>query len=244
MFSMQLTGEQIRAARALGRVEQSELAKLAGISLETVKRLERIRGVVDANFSTIKAIIAAFQLLGIAFAAGGVTVTTALADQVLPAPAAPAKEQVRDPIFRIIYCSAAVEANEHRYWAAINTLTQLTQMADITGYMFLCDNTFLHLLEGPKTVVRQFYAAIASDPRHSDLKIIQAAEVAARLFDTWTGHDEILSHSDPVFDDQATMAGGFVHFGLTAAAAVGLLSAVRDEHWARTNGPLRVMKLA
>ena len=38
-----LTGEQIRAARALGRIEQAELAKRSGLSLETIKRLERLR---------------------------------------------------------------------------------------------------------------------------------------------------------------------------------------------------------
>ena len=62
-----LTGEQIRAARALSRVEQAELARLSGLSLETIKRLERIRGPVDANARTLRAIQDAFGNIGVQF---------------------------------------------------------------------------------------------------------------------------------------------------------------------------------
>ena len=65
--SLVLKGEQIRAARALARVEQAELAKLCALSLETIKRLERIRGPVDANIRTLNAIVTAFEEMGIRF---------------------------------------------------------------------------------------------------------------------------------------------------------------------------------
>ena len=35
-----LTREQLRAARAMLKIEQSELAELSGVSVETIKRLE------------------------------------------------------------------------------------------------------------------------------------------------------------------------------------------------------------
>lgn len=65
--SLMLTGEQIRAARAFARIEQAELARRAGLSLETIKRLERIRGPVDANVRTLASIAAAFETAGIVF---------------------------------------------------------------------------------------------------------------------------------------------------------------------------------
>ncbi len=37
-----LTGEQIKAARGLARMEQAQLAAQAGLSAQTVKRLEKI----------------------------------------------------------------------------------------------------------------------------------------------------------------------------------------------------------
>ena len=54
-------GEQLRAARNLVRWSQHKLAQEAGISVETVKRLEAIRGPVSANTKTIDAIISALK---------------------------------------------------------------------------------------------------------------------------------------------------------------------------------------
>ncbi len=65
--STMLTGEQIRAARAFVRLDQLDLAKIAGVSLETVKRLERMHGQVEANTRTVAAIASAFAKLGVVF---------------------------------------------------------------------------------------------------------------------------------------------------------------------------------
>ncbi|MBS0297982.1 MAG: helix-turn-helix transcriptional regulator [Proteobacteria bacterium] len=62
-----LTGEQIRAARALARWGQVELAQAAGLSVETIKRLEKTHGVVQANLKTVTAIIRAFEGAGVVF---------------------------------------------------------------------------------------------------------------------------------------------------------------------------------
>ena len=62
-----LSGEQIRAGRAILRLDQAALAKGAGVSLETIKRLEAMRGPVEANTRTVAAIAAAFQRLGVGF---------------------------------------------------------------------------------------------------------------------------------------------------------------------------------
>lgn len=61
------TGEQIRAARALLRLEQQELADAAGVSLETVKRLEGIRGPVSASAATVEKITSALGAAGAVF---------------------------------------------------------------------------------------------------------------------------------------------------------------------------------
>jgi DNA-binding XRE family transcriptional regulator len=67
-----LTGEQIRAARAMLRMEQSTLAEEAGISVETIKRLEAQDGPIKAGrAATIAAIEKAFSAHGIEFTNGG-----------------------------------------------------------------------------------------------------------------------------------------------------------------------------
>lgn len=66
-----MTGEQIRAARALARMEQTALATAADVSVETVKRLERVKGViVSMNIKTDAAIRKAFEAAGVIFIDG------------------------------------------------------------------------------------------------------------------------------------------------------------------------------
>jgi transcriptional regulator with XRE-family HTH domain len=65
-----LTSEQIRAARAMLRIDQRELAVRSGVSLETIKRIERIPGPISAYTSTMAAIQRALEDAGIEFISG------------------------------------------------------------------------------------------------------------------------------------------------------------------------------
>jgi predicted transcriptional regulator len=62
-----LTGEQIQAARVLARLKQPELAKAAAVSVDTIKRLEGMRGTVNAQLSTVTAIRKALEAAGVIF---------------------------------------------------------------------------------------------------------------------------------------------------------------------------------
>ncbi len=66
-----ITGEQIKSARALLRWNQTQLAERAGISVETVKRLERMKGNVSAYAATVEAVEQAFETAGIEFLDNG-----------------------------------------------------------------------------------------------------------------------------------------------------------------------------
>jgi transcriptional regulator with XRE-family HTH domain len=66
-----MTAEQLRAARAILRLEQKTLAERAGISVETIKRLERQNGLLQAKFDTIRRLREALELAGAGFAGGG-----------------------------------------------------------------------------------------------------------------------------------------------------------------------------
>ena len=62
-----LTGEQIRAARALLRWDQKGLAETSGVSLPTIKRLEAIKGKVSAYTGTVDKIQRALETAGVEF---------------------------------------------------------------------------------------------------------------------------------------------------------------------------------
>ena len=64
---MTLTAEQIRAARAMLRMEQTQLAERSGVSVETIKRLEGAKGPLKAQYETLRNIQTAFEFAGIEF---------------------------------------------------------------------------------------------------------------------------------------------------------------------------------
>jgi transcriptional regulator with XRE-family HTH domain len=65
-----ITGEQFRAARAMARIEQADLARQANVSVETIKRLERTEGPVSANVQTVDAVTRALEAAGVEFTNG------------------------------------------------------------------------------------------------------------------------------------------------------------------------------
>jgi predicted transcriptional regulator len=69
--SLAITSELIRAARALLRWEQRDLAQASGVSLPTIKRLEVTPGVLAAHSSTVTALRTALEAAGIEFTNGG-----------------------------------------------------------------------------------------------------------------------------------------------------------------------------
>lgn len=63
-----LTGEQLRAARAMLALDQEEVAKRADVSVKTIKRLEATRGPIDARSEW--RVRNAYEVAGIEFIEG------------------------------------------------------------------------------------------------------------------------------------------------------------------------------
>jgi transcriptional regulator with XRE-family HTH domain len=68
--AVMMTAEQLRAARAMLRLEQASLAEKAGVSVETIKRLEGQKGPLQAYFDTLFHIKAALEREGVEFVDG------------------------------------------------------------------------------------------------------------------------------------------------------------------------------
>jgi transcriptional regulator with XRE-family HTH domain len=66
-----MTSAQLRAARGLLNWSQRTLAEKANMSVETIKRLERMKGSLSATtVSTLEAITKAFDKAGVEFTNG------------------------------------------------------------------------------------------------------------------------------------------------------------------------------
>lgn len=233
-----LTGEQIRAARAIARVDQTELARLSGVSLETIKRLERIHGQVDANIRTLNRIVDAFLSLNVtlqSFEDGrrGVCMTAdAVARQAPARTPEAARRSDASPLQRLIYHNASspdvagrlktVLADIQRELAARNT------DAGVTGLLLARDGRFLHVLEGPRDSVQMMFGAISADARYSPPRLLQNCESPRRKFTDWAmccggfEADKVMLGAEPSVEE------AFDPAKLSPAAALGLLTVARD----------------
>ena len=78
-----ITAEQIKAARALLRLEQEELARRAGVSVSTVRRLEAPGGAELVAEDTAASVIRSLQEAGVEFIHQGVSLKPRTQDEAL-----------------------------------------------------------------------------------------------------------------------------------------------------------------
>lgn len=71
-----ITAEQIKAARALLRLEQEELARRSGVSVTTIRRLEAADGERLVAENTVRNVVRALEEAGVEFIHQGVSVKT------------------------------------------------------------------------------------------------------------------------------------------------------------------------
>jgi transcriptional regulator with XRE-family HTH domain len=70
-----ITSTQLRAARALLAIDQRRLAKLAGLSLPTIQRMEASDGVIRGNVDSLTKLVAALEIAGIELIGDGASST-------------------------------------------------------------------------------------------------------------------------------------------------------------------------
>jgi transcriptional regulator with XRE-family HTH domain len=231
-----LTGEQIRAARALSRTEQTELARLSGLSLETIKRLERIRGPVDANARTLRAIQDAFATIGVQFDGDdtgkvGVLQHPSAHGDPHPSPRQIERDQSRGTHRLIYHSRIARRADEslRPTLAFIHAEAQTLHAGlGLTGIIFAREGHLLQALEGDKDVVHQAYRAIASYPQHHDLHLLEDRATTRRQFPEFSFCCGLFAADFKHMADERAFEGGFTPSRLTPNEASGLLGVARD----------------
>ena len=60
-----ITAAQLRAARALTGLDQRRLAKLAGLSVPTIQRMEASEGVIRGNVDSLMKLVEALSAAGV-----------------------------------------------------------------------------------------------------------------------------------------------------------------------------------
>jgi transcriptional regulator with XRE-family HTH domain len=222
-----ITGEQIRAARAIARWSQADLAARAQLSLETIKRLEGIHGPVVANRRTLAALEAAFASAGIVLDDGGVSL-------VRPAAGAPAADlpEPTQPLVRLIYHSRMRGDDEQTLNETLRQILACSRRNNpahaVTGALLAADQRFLQVLEGPEDGVAKVYGRIARDPRHEDVVVLERRTVPARHFSKWSLCCGYVAPANTALEAEPELRAGLASQALSPAAALGLLLVVQE----------------
>lgn len=99
---------------------------------------------------------------------------------------------------QLIYASRASAPSTDL--AAVLAVSQpRNEAAGITGYLLAGPRWFVQVLEGEDAAVRETYARIGLDPRHTDLALIGSRTIRRRSFPRWSmGGGEVGPDSGPV----------------------------------------------
>lgn len=90
------------------------------------------------------------------------------------------------PIFRLTYLSRPVKPFTHADLDDIeNKSLEANNARDVTGLLIVQDDRVLQVLEGREDAVRELYAKIGADSRHTITKLVSAAEDEERFLMTW-----------------------------------------------------------
>ena len=91
-------------------------------------------------------------------------------------------------LIHLVYMSSAVRWPDMDELAALlHTSYERNRALGITGLLLYRNATFLQVLEGDEAAVREVYARIVRDPRHTGLVKLIDAPVTQREFPDWTG---------------------------------------------------------
>jgi len=90
-------------------------------------------------------------------------------------------------LVRLIYASrSAKPINDEMIKSILDQSGRYNVDAGITGVLCVCHgNVFMQALEGGRDEVNQLYARLVRDARHTDLTLLDYAEIRERRFSSW-----------------------------------------------------------
>lgn len=185
-----ISGEIVRAARALVRMSREEVAGAAGVSLETIKRLETARGPIRAHPDTIAQVIAAFAERGVSLRYDD-DCSELIAfhrDEAIGGRPADDGEHDAAHLHRLVYISQA-ETPAGEIDSLLENVRQQAARRNprlgVTGALWFQDGCFLQALEGPRSSLEALYGIIALDARHRRPLLLEHAPAEQRTFPQW-----------------------------------------------------------
>jgi len=130
-------------------------------------------------------------------------------------------------LMRLIYASEASQPfGPGEFDALLASARRGNTRRSLTGLLVFDHRTFLQVLEGEAERVSEVFCRIAADPRHRRVLILEAREVAERLFGDWSMGFAAADAAGSAQFMRFGAGAGFDPHALSAASALGLLQAL------------------
>jgi len=89
-------------------------------------------------------------------------------------------------MIQLTYTSKATDAmRSGDVFRIVTTSSTNNDAHDLTGFLIFSGDRFFQLLEGPEEQVNALLAKLRSDPRHTDITILERCEITQRAFPAW-----------------------------------------------------------
>ncbi len=90
-------------------------------------------------------------------------------------------------LVRLIYASRSTQPTDEKLIRSIlDQSDRHNAAAGITGVLCVCHgDIFMQALEGGRDEVNRLYAKLVRDPRHTDVTLLDYAEISERRFASW-----------------------------------------------------------
>lgn len=89
-------------------------------------------------------------------------------------------------MYQLIFVSSAnVGLTQSQFMDLASRARARNMDLGITGTLVLKNNSFMQVIEGDEVSVKQLYASIEKDPRHTLVSVISQGEISAREYSSW-----------------------------------------------------------
>lgn len=93
----------------------------------------------------------------------------------------------QDQMLSLVYASTATHPfSDDDLTALLATCRENNARAQLTGMLVYRDGRFLQVLEGPEPAVRTLMDTLATDPRHTGIRVMFEEPLEERQFAEWT----------------------------------------------------------
>jgi hypothetical protein len=101
-------------------------------------------------------------------------------------------------LVRLMYASRALpDVNQDALVAILRKSKLNNPSLGVTGVLCFSEGIFLQALEGGRSAVNQLYNRIVNDPRHTQVELLNYAEIGERRFAGWSMGQVNISRLNP-----------------------------------------------